>query len=90
MSEHDTLMWEVRAEQGRLPELLDWIRGTGLPALRDTAGWRGADVYTASDDRAVIIARFEQAGPTLPEVPAELVRRPAHQWRFTHVLTVSP
>ncbi|NMH99689.1 hypothetical protein [Pseudonocardia acidicola] len=90
MADPDTLMWEVRAAPDRLPDLLHWIRTEALDALRRTDGWQGADVYTASDERAVVIVRFDAPGARLPEPPADLVRRPAHQWPFRHLLAARP
>ncbi|QMU80192.1 hypothetical protein GXW83_11340 [Streptacidiphilus sp. PB12-B1b] len=47
-------MWEVRAAPGRLAELLAWVEQQ-LPAA--VAGGAQADVYTAADDRIVVILR---------------------------------
>jgi hypothetical protein len=81
---HDTLMWEVRAAADRLPELLRWIDEHALPALGRTSGFRGCDVYTASDDRVVLIIRFDGPPARLPQPPADLLGRAAHQWPFRH------
>jgi hypothetical protein len=87
----DTLMWEVRAAQGALPELLAWVEQQ-LPAVVGvdgadprTAGLCTADLYTAADDRIVVILRSAPgaARPArLPEPPAALLARPPHQWPF--------
>jgi len=83
----DTLMWEVRAAAGRLAELVEWIDGHIVSALRDRPGCRGVEVYQASaDERAVVIAHFDGEPVDLPEPPDELVRRPVHQWPFQLVL----
>ena len=85
---HDTLMWEVRAAPGRLPELLSWVERqlAGRPAADGSA-----DLYTAADDRIVVILRSgSEAGtgagpvPRLPDPPAELLSRTAHQWPFAY------
>jgi len=77
---HDTLMWEVRAAPGLLPELLSWVERQ-LDDLADSA-----DVYTASDDRIVVILRSAAAGSgvpaRLPDPPAALLARAPHQWPF--------
>jgi len=92
----DTLMWEVRAAPGALPELLAWVEQQ-LPAVVGTvgadhrpadhrpAGLCTADLYTAADDRIVVILRSAPgaARPArLPEPPAALLARPPHQWPF--------
>ena len=77
----DTLMWEVRAVPGALPELLAWVERQ-LPAL---VGAGGADLYTAADDRIVVILRSPAGADRparLPEPPAALCARPPHQWPF--------
>ena len=73
----DTLMWEVRAAPGRLGDLLAWVQRLPAPP------GGGADVYTASDDRVVVILHTPGHRPTpLPEPPADLLSRPPHQWPF--------
>ncbi|WP_432570210.1 hypothetical protein [Kineococcus sp. SYSU DK005] len=70
-------MWEVRAAEGRLDDLVDWLRG----AVR--TGWT-RDVYVSADERIVVIATGQ--GPLqLPEPPAALVRRAPHQWSFRKI-----
>ncbi|MFC1419558.1 hypothetical protein [Streptacidiphilus cavernicola] len=81
----DTLMWEVRAARDRLAELLAWVRG--LPAPDGGS----AEVYTAADDRVVVILHTPgTTPPRLPEPPAELLSRPPHQWPFTRHGTLGP
>jgi hypothetical protein len=71
----DTLMWEVRAAPGRLPDLLRWVGEHALPDL-------DADVYTSSDDRLVLIVR---GLPKIPAPPDDLVARSPHAWPFKRV-----
>ena len=59
MDGNDTLMWEVRAADGRLADLLDWIDATALPFLREQPALRAVDVYRSTEDRAVVIASFD-------------------------------
>ncbi|MBX6390743.1 MAG: hypothetical protein IRZ08_17425 [Frankia sp.] len=83
-------MWEVRAAPGRLADLIAWVRQTGLPDLLGRPGCAGADLFDASDERVVVIARFGGPAARLPDPPAELLRRPAHAWFFRHVSTHRP
>lgn len=68
-----TVMWEAKAASGRADELLAHVLAHADPA---------ADVYRSSDGRVVVIDPTGR-GPT--DVPAELMARPAHSWRFEHV-----
>lgn len=79
----DTLMWEVRAAPGRLAELLAWVGDLPAPA------GGSAEVYTAGDDRVVVILRTPGTPPPLlPEPPAALLARPVHAWPFAHHRTL--
>jgi hypothetical protein len=70
-----TLMWEVRAAPGRLDELVAFVDAHADPA---------AQVYRADgpDPRVVVI---DPSGRGVPDVPPELIARPAHGWRFEAV-----
>jgi hypothetical protein len=70
-----TLMWEVRAAEGRLDELVAFVDAHADPA---------AQVYRAdgTDPRVVVIDPTERG---VPDVPPELTARPPHQWRFVAV-----
>ncbi|MBL7499859.1 hypothetical protein I6A84_28800 [Frankia sp. CNm7] len=89
-SRHDTVMWEVRAAPGRLVELVAWVRNTAVPDLLGRAGCLRVEVFDASDERVVVIARFAGLAPRLPAPPGDLLRRPAHAWPFRHVSTHRP
>lgn len=82
---HDTLMWEVVAAPGRLSDLLRWTDEEAVPALLRTPDCLSVDAYAASDDRAVLIIRFEGHPARVPDPPEHLVRRSAHQWTFRHL-----
>jgi hypothetical protein len=83
---NDTLMWEVVAAPGRLPELVSWVTTSVVPALRGEPACRDVAVYEAADDRAVVIARFDGEPVAVPAPPPELVARPPHQWPFRRLL----
>jgi hypothetical protein len=84
------MMWEVRAADGRIGELVAWVEAVAVPEVLGRAGCRQVDVFDASDDRVVVIARFEGPVGRLPEPPAELLRRAPHTWPFRHLTSHSP
>jgi len=73
-----TVMWEIRAAEGRLDELLDWALGRLDPAAR---------VYRSNvgEARMVVIDGTGQAARQLADPPAELIARPGHSWEFSPV-----
>ncbi|MBL7491592.1 hypothetical protein I6A60_38490 [Frankia sp. AgB1.9] len=87
---HDTLMWEVRAAPARLPELLAWVRERAVPELLTRPGCLRVEVFDASDERVVVIARFAGPAARLPDPPAGLLRREPHAWPFRHLSTHRP
>ena len=66
------LMWEARAADGRLDELIAYAKAHVAPA---------AQVYRAAGGppRVVVI---DPSGLGISDVPDELLARPAHQWTF--------
>ncbi|CAN5540684.1 hypothetical protein BH10ACT8_BH10ACT8_28140 [soil metagenome] len=70
-----TTMWEVKAAEGCLDELLDWVR----PRLDPTA-----QLYRSAgpEPRVVVIDPTGQAATTLAELPAAYADRPPHAWDF--------
>ena len=68
-----TVMWEVRAADGRNDELVAW-------AIEHAAA--GASVYRSADGRVVVI---DESGVGLPDAPPDLIARPPHVWRFKRV-----
>ncbi len=69
-------MWEVRAVDGRLDELVAYASLHADPA---------AQIFRSdgADPRVVVIDPSERG---LPDVPAELLARPPHEWRFDPVV----
>lgn len=69
-----TIMWEVRAADGRLDELVSLVDRLADPS---------AEIYRADgpDARVVVI---DPSGRGL-QVPDDLVARPPHVWRFDAV-----
>jgi hypothetical protein len=68
-------MWEVRAAEGRIDELVAYVLAHADPA---------AQVYrsAAGDPRVVVI---DPTGRGVDGVPPELVARLPHSWRFEPV-----
>jgi hypothetical protein len=71
-----TLMWEARAADGRVDDLVAYASAHADPA---------AQVYRSDgpEPRVVVIDPTERG---LPDVPPDLVARPPHEWRFDAVL----
>jgi hypothetical protein len=71
-------MWEVRAADGQLDELLAWL----LPRLGSSA-----QVYrsSAGEPRVVVLDPTGEVTDRLAGVPPSLVARPAHAWQFDEV-----
>ncbi len=73
-----TVMWEIRAAEGRLDELLDWALGRIDASAR---------VYRSNggEPRMVVIDATGQAARQLADPPLELIDRPGHSWEFSPV-----
>jgi hypothetical protein len=65
-------MWEVRAAEGRLDELVAYVLARADPA---------AQVYRSPDPEPRIVV-VDPSGRGIDEVPPELVARQPHQWHF--------
>jgi hypothetical protein len=70
-----TVMFEVRAVEGRVEELVAFVLAAADPA---------AQVYRSAgpEPRVVVI---DPTGRGIADVPAELVARPPHTWPFEPV-----
>jgi hypothetical protein len=66
-------MWEAKAVEGRLDDLVDYVSRHADPS---------ADVFRSADHRVVVI---DPTGHGLPEVPGDLVARTPHVWAFERV-----
>ncbi len=68
-------MWEARAADGRLVELVAYVSAHADPA---------AQVFRSdgTDPRVVVI---DPTGRGLPDLPADLITRPPHLWHFEPV-----
>lgn len=77
-------MWEVRAQPGKVPELIAWVCDTALPAVEVDPRHAGSEVFSATE-RVVVISRWQGDPQPLPSPPAALVARPPDEWDFTPV-----
>ncbi len=70
-----TVMWEARAAEGRLHELIEHVRANSDPT---------ASIYrTAEPDARVVV--IDPTGRGVLDVPAALVARTPHAWAFEAV-----
>jgi hypothetical protein len=69
-------MWEARAAPGRLARLIAYV---------DEHAGASAQIYRADgpDPRVVVIDPAELG---VPDVPPDLLARPAHEWHFDEVV----
>lgn len=70
-----TLLWEVRASDGRLDELVAYVSAHADPSAQVLRS-------DGADPRVVVI---DPTGCGVPGVPAELIARPPHEWSFSPV-----
>jgi hypothetical protein len=89
MAAAETLMWEVRCPPGQSKALVEWIRAEVMPGFWDDESVALWNVYRSTGqedgDRVVLVVDYvgrAAAGAAVPEPPAEMVARPAHQWVF--------
>lgn len=69
------LMWEVRATEGRLDDLVAYADAHADPS---------AQIFrSAADDPRVVV--IDPSGRGLADVPDELLARPPHAWPFESV-----
>jgi hypothetical protein len=80
MNTPTVVMWEVRAADGRLDELVAYVLAHADPS---------AQVYRAhgAEPRVVVI---DPTGQGVPDLPPELSARPPHAWRFERVARGTP
>ncbi len=69
-----TLMWEVRAAEGRLEDLVAFVCSAADPS---------AQVFRADGPPRVVV--IDPTGRGVGGVPADLVARPPHSWPFEPV-----
>jgi hypothetical protein len=70
-----TVMWEARAAEGRLAELVAFVCAAADPS---------ATVYRAAGDEARVVV-IDPTGRGIDHVEPDLVARPPHSWHFEQV-----
>lgn len=78
-------MWEVRAYPEGLADLLAWVCEAAVPELERTPGHLSSEVFSAADERIVVISRWRGEPVTMAEPPGHLIARDPHAWDFTPV-----
>ena len=78
-------MWEVRAYPERFTDLLAWVCDVALAEIEAHPLHVSSEVFSAADQRVVVISRWRSAPVPLPEPPGYLVARAPHAWDFTPV-----
>jgi hypothetical protein len=78
-------MWETRAYPEGFADLLSWVCEAAVPQLERAPGHLTSEVFSAADQRIVVISRWRQDPTPMAEPPAHLVARDPHFWDFTPV-----
>ena len=72
IDEASVLMWEVRAAEGQLGALVQYVLAHADPS---------AQVYRSAEPDARVVV-IDPSGCGVADVPAELVARSPHAWSF--------
>lgn len=78
-------MWEARAWPEGFDDLLAWVCESAVPELERAAGHVSSEVFSAADQRIVVITRWRGEPAAVPEPPGHLIARDPHAWDFTPV-----
>ena len=78
-------MWEVRAEPGRLAELVSWVCDTALPEVEHSPLHITSEVFSSVPDRVVVVSKWRGNPQPMPDPPLRLVARPPDSWDFAQV-----
>ena len=79
-------MWEVKAEPGRLTQLISYVCDRALPVIEVNPLHIGSEVFTSTDNRVVVISKWRGSTPeSLIDPPSHLVGRRPQSWDFTQV-----
>jgi hypothetical protein len=78
-------MWEVRAHPEGFDDLLSWVCDVAVPAVESDPLHVASEVFSAADQRIVVISRWRGVPRMLADPPGHLVARKAHSWDFAPV-----
>jgi hypothetical protein len=78
-------MWEVLAHPEGFADLISWVCEAALPDLEQHPLHVSSEVFSATDNRLVVISKWRSAPRSLPDPPRHLVARAPHSWDFTLV-----
>ncbi len=78
-------MWEVRAHPEGFTELLSWVCEIALPAVEVNPLHVSSEVFSATDNRVVVISKWRSNPQPLADPPRHLVSRKPHVWDFNQV-----
>jgi hypothetical protein len=78
-------MWEVKAEPGRLTQLISYVCDRALPEIEANPLHIASEVFSSTDDRVVVVSKWRSNPVDMPAPPATLVVRVPHSWDFTQV-----
>jgi hypothetical protein len=78
-------MWEVRAEQRTIADLLAWVCDVAVPAIESSPMHISSEVYSSPDFRLVVISKWRSHPESFREPPRHLITRPPHSWDFSPV-----
>lgn len=78
-------MWEVRAHPEGFTELLSWVCEIAVPSVEVHPLHVSSEVFSATDNRVVVISKWRSGPQHLPDPPNHLVVRKPHAWDFSPV-----
>jgi hypothetical protein len=78
-------MWEVKAHQEALTDLLAWVCEAAVPAIEVNPLHVRSEVFSSADGRIVVISRWSSSPVELAVPPRHLVERAPHSWDFSPV-----
>jgi hypothetical protein len=78
-------MWEVRAQQRNVTELLAWVCDVAVPAVEASPLHVSSEVFSSPDFRIVVISKWRSHPEDFKDPPANLTTRAPHVWDFSPV-----
>lgn len=75
----------MRAHPEGLTDLLSWICEVALPAVEMNPLHASSEVFSATDNRVVVISKWRSNPEEFLDPPGHLITRPPHSWDFSPV-----